>query len=65
MKAQNDVILGRNTRVALDLPDDAKPGVYTLTAVLYDPETLAPFPDSAGNFATALSQIEVVTDVAQ
>jgi hypothetical protein len=65
VKAQSDVILSRNTRVALDLPDDAKPGVYTLTAVLYDPETLAPFPDSAGSFTTALSQIEVVTDVAQ
>ena len=65
VKAQNDVILGRNTRVDLNLPDDAKPGVYTLVAVLYDPETLAPFPDSTGSFTTVLSQIEVVTDEAQ
>ena len=28
--------------------------------MLYDPETLAPFPDAAGNFTTALSEIEVV-----
>ena len=65
VKAQSDVILEPFTRIELDLPDDAEPGAYILTAVLYDPETLAPFPDSEGSFATALSRIEVLGDVAQ
>ena len=63
VKAQSDVILGPHTRVDLDLPDDAKPGMYALAVVLYDPETLAPFSDNEGNFVTALSEIEVL-DVA-
>jgi hypothetical protein len=65
VKAQSDVILGPYTRIDLDLPADAQPGAYTLAVVLYDPVTLAPFPDSAGNFTTALSTIDVLGDAAR
>ncbi len=60
VKAQDDVTVGPYTRIDLDLPDDAEPGRYTLAVVLYDPETLAPFPDSEGKFMTALSEVELL-----
>jgi 4-amino-4-deoxy-L-arabinose transferase-like glycosyltransferase len=60
VKAQDDVTLEPYTRIDLDLPEDAEPGKYTLTVVLYDPETLAPFPDSEGHFETALSEVELL-----
>ena len=65
VKAQADVTLSPYTRVNLDLPPDAKPGIYKLVGVLYDPGTLAPFPDSAGNFVTALSEIELLDAAAR
>ncbi len=60
VKAQTDVILSPYTRINLDLPPDAKPGIYKLVGVLYDPQTLAPFPDSAGQFQTVLSETELL-----
>jgi hypothetical protein len=53
------------TRIDLDLPDDAKPGIYKLVGVLYDPVTQAPFPDTTGNFVTSLSQVEVLDGAAK
>jgi 4-amino-4-deoxy-L-arabinose transferase-like glycosyltransferase len=64
VKAQNDQRLGSRTRLDLELPADAKPGPYTLTVVVYDPDTLAPFPDSGGNFMTTLSGVEVLGNAA-
>ena len=49
-------------RLDLDLAADAEPGIYKLAAVVYDPETLAPFPDAAGNFSTVVSEIEVLSE---
>jgi hypothetical protein len=60
VEAQTDVPLKPLTRIDLDLPDDAKPGIYKLVVVLYDSATVEPFPDSAGNFVTTLSEVEVV-----
>lgn len=60
-KAQTDKVLGPYLRLDLELPADAEPGLYTLAAVIYDPETLAPFPDSQGEFTTMLSQVDVST----
>ena len=60
VKAQTDVALRPITRIDLDLPDDAKPGIYKLVGVLYDPATQEPFADSAGNFVTALSEVQVL-----
>jgi hypothetical protein len=62
VKAQSDERLGPHMRLTLELPADVQPGAYTLAVVLYDPETLTPFPDAAGNFLTELSKIEVVGD---
>ena len=59
VKVQNDQRLGSRMRLDLELPADAEPGSYTLAVVVYDPETLAPFPDSEGNFMTTLSWVEV------
>ena len=64
VKVQNDEPLRPHMRLDLALPADAAPGRYALTVVLYDPETLVPFPDVMGNFSTALSEIEVLGDTA-
>jgi 4-amino-4-deoxy-L-arabinose transferase-like glycosyltransferase len=60
VEAQTDVPLRPLTRIDLDLPDDAKPGIYKLVVVLYDSATQEPFADSAGNFVTAVSEVEVL-----
>jgi hypothetical protein len=60
VKAQNDQRLGSRMRLDLALPADAEPGPYRLAVVIYDPETLAPFPDSEGKFVTTLSGVEVL-----
>ena len=65
VKAQDDEPLFSHMRLDLDLPADAQPGRYKLVAVLYDPETLAPFADATGQFVTTLSQVEVVGDPAR
>jgi hypothetical protein len=62
VKAQSDERLGPHMRLDLELPADAEPGIYKLAVVLYDPETLAPFPDAAGNFSTVVSEIEVLSE---
>ena len=64
-KAQNDQPLSPHMRLDLELPGDAQPGRYKLVAVLYEPETLAPFPDTTGSFVTALSEVEVLDAAAQ
>ena len=64
VKAQNDRSLGSRMRLDLELPADAKPGPYTLAVVVYDPDTLAPFPDSEGKFVTTLSGVEVLAKTA-
>ena len=64
VKAQTDDRLWPQMRLDLELPANAEPGPYTLAVVLYDPETLAPFPDSEGNFVTALSEVEVLAKTA-
>ena len=56
--------LGSRMRLDLELPADADPGPYTLVVVVYDPDTLAPFPDSEGNFMTTLSGVEVLANAA-
>ena len=58
--AQNDVNLDPAIRLGLFVPPGTAPGAYTLGAVLYDPATLAPVADAAGNQFGALSTIEVV-----
>ena len=65
VKAQTDVPLRPLTRIDLDLPDDAKPGIYKLVVVLYDSATQEPFADSDGNFVTTLSEVEVVDAAAR
>ena len=62
LKAQSDERLGSHMRLDLELAGDAKPGIYKLAVVLYDPETQAPFPDATGNFSTVVSEIEVLGD---
>ncbi len=58
--AQADTVLAANMRVELTLPTDAPPGSYKVVAVVYDPKTLAPFPDQAGNFTTTLSKVDYI-----
>jgi 4-amino-4-deoxy-L-arabinose transferase-like glycosyltransferase len=65
VKAQTDVPLRPITRIDLDLPNDAKPGIYKLVVVLYDPVTQEPFADSTGNFVTAVSEVEVLDAAAR
>ena len=64
VKVQNDQSFGSRMRLDLELPADADPGPYTLAVVVYDPDTLAPFPDSEGNFMTTLSGVEVLANAA-
>ena len=65
VKAQTDVALRPITRIDLDLPEDAEPGIYKLVVVLYDSATLEPFADSDGNFVTTLSEVELLGDTAR
>jgi len=60
--AQIDQTLMADMRFDLDLPADASPGSYTLSAVVYDPVTLNPLPDQEGNFSTILSAVDVQTN---
>jgi 4-amino-4-deoxy-L-arabinose transferase-like glycosyltransferase len=60
VQAQIDERLWPHLRLHLELDGDAEPGPYTLAVVIYDPETLGPFPDAAGQFVTTLSEVEVV-----
>ena len=60
VKVQTDVSLRPLTRIDLDLPDDATSGAYKLVVVLYDPVTLAPFADSAGDSVIELSEVELL-----
>ena len=62
VKAQSDERLGPQMHLELELAGDAKPGIFQLVVVLYDPETQAPFPDATGNFMTVLSEIEVLDE---
>ena len=57
--AQTDAILKTDTQVELTPPNETKAGLYTLVAVVYDPQTLNPYPDTQGRFETPLSQVEV------
>ncbi len=57
--AQADMPILAETQVALELPADADTGAYTLAIVVYDAETLAPYPDQRGDFVTTLSTLIV------
>ena len=57
--AQNDQVLQSDMRFRLLIPEDARPGRYTLAAVLYEPDTLAALPDQQGAFSVDLAKIEV------
>ncbi len=57
--AQVDKVFEPNMRFELELPSDAPVGPYTVSAVAYDTETLAPFSDGADQSPTMLSTITV------
>ena len=57
--AQRDVTVADHMSLALLVPPDASPGEYTLGAVLYDPATLTPIPDVAGEELGRLATVEV------
>jgi hypothetical protein len=57
--AQNDKPLEARTRLELVVPDTEQPGIYRLAVVVYDPDTLAPYPDQHGESITLLSTVEV------
>ena len=57
--AQMDKQVSPQIRFELEVPDDAPVGVYTVDAVLYDGESLAPFPDQDGNTVSTLSSVEI------
>jgi hypothetical protein len=57
--AQLDKTVEPTMRFQLDLPADLASGEYALSAVIYDPATLAPLPDQHGAFATQLSVVTV------
>jgi 4-amino-4-deoxy-L-arabinose transferase-like glycosyltransferase len=59
MVAQSDAPLNYQMKLALYLPPDALAGNYRLRAVVYDPETMEPLVDKAGNQETALDTIRV------
>jgi hypothetical protein len=52
--AQADVPIAGEMEIRLDIPTDFAPGEYALVAIVYDQDTLAPFPDRDGNFETTL-----------
>ncbi|MCX6043708.1 MAG: glycosyltransferase family 39 protein [Chloroflexi bacterium] len=57
--AQNDQTLREQLSFGLFLPPDAPPGPYALAAVLYDPATLAPLKDRAGNDMATITPIDI------
>ncbi len=57
--AQADVPIYAETQVALMLPEDAATGEYTLAVVVYDPDTLASYPDQNDDHMTNLSTLDV------
>jgi hypothetical protein len=57
--AQNDVNLEPSMRLGLFVPPGTGPGRYTLGAVLYDPATLTPLPDTGGNQSGVLATVDV------
>jgi len=58
-QAQQDKALAPALRYSLDVPADAGAGTYSLSAVVYDAETLVSFPDQNGESPTTLSSVEV------
>ncbi len=56
--AQADVPITNDMEILLDIPEDLAPGEYTLVAIVYDPESLASFPDLTGNFETPLISLQ-------
>ncbi len=57
--AQADEPIFAETQVVLMLPEDAGTGAYTLAVVIYDPDTLASYPDQNGDHMTNLSTLNV------
>ena len=56
--AQADVPITNDMEILLDIPADLAFGEYTLVAIVYDPESLASFPDLTGNFETPLISLQ-------
>ena len=56
--AQADAPIGDNIEVTLNIPANIVSGLYTLVAIVYDPDSLAPLPDLAGNFETPLAMLD-------
>jgi hypothetical protein len=59
-QAQQDKALAPSLRYSLDVPVDVGAGTYTLSAVVYNAETLAAVPDQNGASPTILSSVDVV-----
>jgi 4-amino-4-deoxy-L-arabinose transferase-like glycosyltransferase len=57
--AQADTLLTPELQVELLIPEGLPAGNYAIRVVVYDPETLAPFPDQAGNVETALPEVTI------
>ena len=60
--AQADAVLTANMHVELPVPAETTPGAYQLHVVVYDPETLAPYPDGRNEFSTLLTTVDVKGD---
>lgn len=60
--AQADELLTANTHVELPVPTETTPGAYQLYVVVYDPETLEPFPDGLNEFLTLLTTVDIKGD---
>jgi hypothetical protein len=58
---QADETLLPELQVAIPVPPVLAPGRYTLAVVIYDPQTLNPLPDVAGDFQTSLTEIQVMS----
>ena len=57
--AQYDRPLAPEIRFKLPVPADVDAATYTLAVVVYDEESLEPFPDVHGDFSVPLSQITI------
>ena len=57
--AQADTAFTAQMRVALFTPQTRTPGTYTIAAILYDPNTLAPFLDATQQELVPLTSIEM------